>query len=110
MGQCAGVISGGQMTSRVRRWKRKMDEAATRAKCETPTLFQDSDNLMHCQNPECKARLSFWKLVYHAYRKKKGEMYRVRCKHCGTINVIEKGRMGRELDGLLNYDGEEDKG
>ena len=90
--------------NRLRRWKHKLDEGTVRARCEVPVLFQDTDNLMHCQNVECKRRLSFWKMFYHAFRKKKGEMYRVRCKHCGNINVVEKGRMGRELDELIDME------
>ena len=97
------------MTSKVGRWKSSLEEKVVRAKCETPSLFQDQENLMHCQNSECHKRLSLWKLIFHAVGKKQGAFYRVRCKHCGNINTIEKGRMGRELDELIDYGKDEER-
>jgi len=67
-----------------------------RLKGDVPYLFSTTDNLMHCR--ECEARLSFWRMIFHAVGKKKGDAYKVPCRKCGYINSIVKGQMGEELD------------
>jgi len=72
-----------------------LDEHVMRSRADLPYLFTTTDNLMHCQS--CKRRLSFWKMFFHAVGRKKGSVYKVRCR-CGHVNEIEKGRIAQDLN------------
>lgn len=78
-----------------------------RSQWELRDLFRaEGTDKMHCV--KCHDRLSFWKMIYHAIGKRKGQSYYVQCSKCHFLNEIKKGEIGNALDEFYNEHKEDD--
>ena len=58
--------------------------------------MMNTDSPLFCEN--CKKRLGLITMLHFAMGKKKGEPYKVVCKHCNHVNIRIKGEIGKKFD------------
>ena len=76
---------------KIKEKKKKFDEKVQKGMSDLQYDFNvpDKDNKMRCS--KCATRLSIISMVRKARKVQKKEVYKVKCKNCGFINIIIKG-------------------
>jgi len=69
-----------------------------RAKADLSYFYTSPDSPLFCDNPECRHRLGFFRILRQALFKKPGSVYFVRCQACGIENKRVKGLLKKTFD------------
>lgn len=69
-----------------------------RAKADLSYFYTSPDSPLFCDNPECRHRLGFFRILRQALFKKQGSVYLVRCCVCGIENKRVKGALKKKFD------------